>query len=166
MKKLAIAVFVIMLFAAGWVTNAIAGYRPMTGDASLDVTLGDLNVYTEGSSISDFIKNVSVSYNIPRVRVEYLINEVKMVPADVVMTVQIAKQLGIHVDVVVDKYKTNRGQGWGVIAKQLGMKPGSKEFHALKDSISGELKKAKGKGNHKAEKWQKTAFKGKKNKKK
>ncbi len=168
MKKTAIvALFALMFFVAGWATDTNAGYRPKTGDASLDVTLGDLNIYTEGNSISDFMKNVSVSYNIPRVRVEYLIYEIKMAPADVIMAALIAELLGIHVDVVVDKYKANKGKGWGVIAKQLGIKPGSKEFHALKNGAFGELKKAKGKSKkHKAKKWKKTAHKGKKNKKK
>jgi len=169
MKKTVImALFVMMLFAAGWTTNTNAAYKPKTGDASLDATLGDLNIYTEGSNISDFIKNVSVSYNIPIVRVENLIYKVKMVPADVVMAVLIARLLGIHVDVVVDKYKANKGKGWGVIAKQLGIKPGSKEFHALKNGAYGELEKVKGKGKHKEKKGKKSSKKGKgkKNKKK
>ena len=34
---------------------------------------------------------------------------------------------------VVDQYRKNKGQGWGVIAKSLGIKPGSAEFHALKE---------------------------------
>lgn len=40
-------------------------------------------------------------------------------------------------DQVVQVYKANQGKGWGVIAKRMGIKPGSAEFHALK---SGELK--------------------------
>ncbi len=33
---------------------------------------------------------------------------------------------------VVQVYQGNKGKGWGVIAKSLGIKPGSPEFHALK----------------------------------
>ena len=29
----------------------------------------------------------------------------------------------------------NRGQGWGVIAQRMGIKPGSAEFHALKGHL-------------------------------
>lgn len=168
MKKTGIVALVaLMLFASGWATDVEAKYRPRTGDASLDVTLGDLNVYTEGSSLSDFVKNVSVSYRIPKVRVEHLIYEVKMTPADVIMAALIAELLGIHVDVVVERYKANKGKGWGVIAKQLGIKPGSNEFHALKNGATGEMKKAKGKSKkykakskkHKAKKWKKTSYK-------
>ncbi|MBN2059597.1 MAG: hypothetical protein JW882_04185 [Deltaproteobacteria bacterium] len=33
---------------------------------------------------------------------------------------------------VMEEYNKNKGQGWGVIAKNLGIKSGSAEFHALK----------------------------------
>ncbi len=33
---------------------------------------------------------------------------------------------------VLERYKSGHGKGWGVLAKSLGIKPGSKEFHALK----------------------------------
>jgi hypothetical protein len=33
---------------------------------------------------------------------------------------------------VVEKYRNNKGKGWGALAKSLGIKPGSEEFHALK----------------------------------
>jgi hypothetical protein len=168
MKKTVIAALFALIFsAAGWATNTDAGYKPKTGDASLDVTLGDLNLYTEGDNLSDFVDNASASYNIPRVRVEHLLYDVKMTPADVIMAAIIAKLLGIHLDVVVDKYKANRGKGWGVIAKEMGIKPGSKEFHALKNGAYGELEKVKGKGKkNKGNKGKKNAHKGKKNKNK
>ena len=99
MKKTAILVLaIVMLFAAASAAQAGAAYKPRTGDASLDATLGDLNVHTHGDSVPEFIDNISVSYNIPRVEVETWIYKVQMVPADVVMTVLTAKLLGIHVD--------------------------------------------------------------------
>jgi hypothetical protein len=33
---------------------------------------------------------------------------------------------------VIEKYKSGKGKGWGALAKSLGIKPGSIEFHALK----------------------------------
>ena len=47
-------------------------------------------------------------------------------------------------------YEQDRGQGWGVIAKRMGIKPGSAEFHALKGNVgksSGRYKSHPGKGN-------------------
>ena len=48
-------------------------------------------------------------------------------------------------DEVLGEYKENNGKGWGVIAKNLGIKPGSREFHELKDDDSGMIALAKGK---------------------
>jgi len=156
----------VMLFGASTAVQAGSTYKPRTGDASLDASLGDLNVHTHGDSMPEFIDNISLSYNIPRVRIENWVYEVKMVPADVVMTVLIAKLLGIDVDVVVNKYKARRGKGWGVIAKELGIKPGSKEFHALKNGAFGELEKAKKKGKSKGNKGKKGKNSGSKGKNK
>lgn len=34
---------------------------------------------------------------------------------------------------VVKVYKANQGKGWVVIAKSMGIKPGSAEFYSLKN---------------------------------
>ena len=149
-----------------------AAYDPRTGDTMLDTTLGDLNVQTHGDNLSEFISNLSLSYNVPRLKIEYLIDEVKMTPADAYMTIGLAKIANRSIDEVVDEYKANKGKGWGVIAKQLGIKPGSKEFHALKNGGSDELEKVKkGKDKDKSkgkdkEKGKEKSKKGKKGKKK
>jgi hypothetical protein len=52
---------------------------------------------------------------------------------------------------VLKEYKTSKGKGWGVIAKSLGIKPGSAEFQALKngqDLFNGNKGKEKGKKKH------------------
>ena len=36
------------------------------------------------------------------------------------------------IDSVIAAHQEHEGQGWGVIAQSLGIKPGSEEFHALK----------------------------------
>jgi len=46
-------------------------------------------------------------------------------------------------------YQIHQGKGWGAIPKSLGIKPGSKEFHALK---KGDLDGGKGKGKGKGHK--------------
>ena len=35
-------------------------------------------------------------------------------------------------DYVLSKYRVKKSKGWGALAKSLGIKPGSREFHALK----------------------------------
>jgi len=164
-----ILLFIISSSAYGGEGSASATYNAKTGDSALDTTLGDLNVQTHGRNLSDFISNLSVSYNIPKIKIEDLLFKVEMTPADAYMTVGIAKIANKSIDEVVNEYKANKGKGWGVIAKNLGIKPGSKEFHALKKGGSVELDKAKGKGKDKGDgkgKGKKGSKKSKKKKKK
>ena len=121
-----ILLFVISSSAYGGERSVSATYDAKTGDSTLDTTLGDLNVQTHGRNLSDFISNLSLSYNIPKIKIEDLLFKVKMTPADAYMTVGIAKMTNKPIDEVVAEYKANKGRGWGVIAKRLGIKPGSK----------------------------------------
>jgi hypothetical protein len=50
------------------------------------------------------------------------------------------------IDYVIEKYKAEKGKGWGVLAKSLGIKPGSKDFHALKQGQDLYVDKDRGKG--------------------
>ena len=74
-------------------------------------------------------------------------------PADAYIVFRLGEMSGRPYDRVLREYKTSKGKGWGVIAKSLGIKPGSKEFHALKRSQDlyngqGGMGKGKGKGKH------------------
>ena len=73
-------------------------------------------------------------------------------PSDVYMCLRVGEIAEQPIDRVVDEYQRQKGQGWGVIAKNLGIKPGSDEFHALKagqfsaeNSSESSSKKNKGK---------------------
>ena len=48
-----------------------------------------------------------------------------------------SRALGIPCLDVVQRYERNPGIGWGNLAKQMGIKPGSREFHALKNGAIG-----------------------------
>ena len=69
-------------------------------------------------------------------------------PADVYMAFRLGEMSHRPVTQVVEVYEQNRGKGWGALAKRLGIKPGSAEFHALKrghDLDGGGPEKGKGK---------------------
>ncbi|MDH4100189.1 MAG: hypothetical protein OEV28_06395 [Nitrospirota bacterium] len=53
-------------------------------------------------------------------------------PADAYMVLRLGEICDKPAGYVLERYKANQGKGWGVLAKSLGIKPGSKEFHALK----------------------------------
>jgi len=54
-------------------------------------------------------------------------------PSDAYMVLRLSEISGRSPQVVLREYKNFREQGWGVTAKKLGIKPGSKAFKALKD---------------------------------
>ena len=54
-------------------------------------------------------------------------------PADAYMLLRLGEMSKKPTEDVIKKYKANKGKGWGVFAKSLGIKPGSKEFHDLKN---------------------------------
>ena len=69
------------------------------------------------------------------------------------MVLRLAEMSRQPTDYVVDQYRSGSGKGWGALAKNLGIKPGSKEFHALKngddlqdDKNRGKEEKKNGKG--------------------
>ena len=53
-------------------------------------------------------------------------------PADAYMIFRLGEMSGRPADYVLERYGAEKGRGWGALAKSLGIKPGSSEFHALK----------------------------------
>lgn len=83
------------------------------------------------ADLGSFKADLSVTFGVPEAKVEGLF-EVMPKAADVYMCLRIGEVAHQPIDRVVEERKRNAGQGWGVIAKNLGIKPGSDEFHALK----------------------------------
>ena len=108
---------------------------------------------------SGFRARLATRFRIGNAKIEAVISNVEK-PADAYIVFRLGEMSGQSTDNVVENYKIGKGKGWGALAKSLGIKPGSKEFHALKrghdlyDSESKSKNKAKGKG--------KTKSKGKK----
>ena len=106
---------------------------------------------------SGFRARLATRFRIGNAEIEAVVSTVEK-PADAYMVFRLGEMSGQSTDYVIEKYKIGVAKGWGALAKSLGVKPGSKEFHALKrgqDLYDSESKsKTKGKG--------KTKSKGKK----
>lgn len=98
--------------------------------ADLDSFLSGLNTRAS-ADIDEYGTRLSVQFETPLPQVQSLLRSVA-VPADAFMCLQLARMLGLAPERVVQTYNANRGRGWGVIAQEMGIKPGSPEFHALK----------------------------------
>ncbi|WP_146908172.1 hypothetical protein [Arenimonas daejeonensis] len=126
------------------VDNFAFGFSPRTGDAWVDTQLGDINVFARGNT-DGFIDDVVVSYGAPRYpAVRELYYDRRWAPGDIYYACAIAYQLRRPCLEIVDIYQRDHGQGWGAIAKRLGIKPGSPAFHALKGNVGKGHGKMKG----------------------
>lgn len=98
--------------------------------AGLDDFLSSLNIQAR-ADMNGFSARVGAQFGVPEAQVRTVISTVKE-PADAFMVFQLGQMAQKPPEKVVQVYQTHRGKGWGVIAKELGIKPGSPEFHALK----------------------------------
>jgi len=72
-------------------------------------------------------------FNIGDTKVAFLISNVDK-PVDSYMVLRLSELSNRPVDDVLKVYKNSHGRGWGSIARHLGIKPGSAEFHEFKAS--------------------------------
>lgn len=123
------------------------GQNYATGDAELNNTLVSVNTESK-TNISDFKNRVVKTYGTNLNQVNSLFAG-GMTAGDVIIAYEIAKIINKPVNSVQNAWAKNKLTGWGVIAKNLGIKPGSAEFHQLKNntkSHAGGVKPGKGNG--------------------
>ncbi len=94
-----------------------------------------------------FKADLSVTFGVSEPKIDGLF-ELMASPGDVYMALRIGEVANQPVERVVAELEKNKGQGWGVIAKNLGIQPGSKEFHALKKSRLSSHSGGKSSGKH------------------
>lgn len=141
MKKL---LFLLLLLPGQLLWAQSLTFKANTGDAELDANVSQINADAK-LNFSLFKNQMSVQYNISENKIESLRIQSKMEPGDIFLALEIGKLSGKNIDEVVKSYEKNKGKGWGAIAKDLGIKPGSKEFHALKGNSKKQKDKGKGK---------------------
>ncbi|GAB3344130.1 hypothetical protein [Marilutibacter aestuarii] len=106
-------------------------WNPRTGDAWVDAWLGDMNRY--GSAYPDaFIDEIVRYHEAPRALVRELLVERKWRPGDVYYACGLAAVSGRPCRHVADRWQRGGAEGWGAIAVELGVEPGSAAFMRLK----------------------------------
>ena len=153
MKKVITMAALMMAFA---VNAQTIKFEPKTGDSQMDQVLKDIDAKAQ-KDIKVFTDEIATRFELPKIKIEEM---VKTMPAgDVYMVAQTAEITKKPIDDVAKTYEANKGKGWGATAKELGIKPGSKEFHAMKDKV-----KAHGNKKDKGAKASNKGGKGKKDK--
>ena len=119
-------------------------YRSSTGDATLDAVLDTINLlYNDEPDY--YVEQIVYETQAPPVYVREYIQERRYAPADVYMIGELSQLSGKSFNDVARTFDTNRARGWGVVAKELGIKPGSAQFHALKNGTTVFVERGRGK---------------------
>lgn len=136
LRKTAISLICLMavLCLAG---GAAYAYSPSTGDKVLDSRLDAIDTYAAAHPDA-FVTNLSVTYKVDEQTIRDSLAQ-GMKPADVYMSLRLGSITGTPPAELQKGFLSNPGKGWGVIAKSLGVKPGSAGFKSLK---SGAVKAA------------------------
>lgn len=105
---------------------------PLTAFAGgLEDFLASVNIQAR-ADLPGFSAKISTQFGVPVAQVQSVVQTVRE-PADAFMVFQLGKMAGTAPERVMEIYTPNRKKGWGAIAKDLGIKPGSAAFHALKN---------------------------------
>ena len=134
--------FLALLLAGSFAIGAqaqVVGYNFRTGDVWMDSQLGYVNDFARRDR-NYFVDDLVESFGAPRYLVNDLLDKRHWEPGDVYYACSLAYAAHRPCGDVAREYEQNRGQGWGVMAQRMGIKPGSAEFHAMK----GQMGKSKG----------------------
>jgi hypothetical protein len=118
----------------------------------------DFNIRAEADP-SGFRASLAARFNVGDTQITAVLSNVER-PADAYMVLRLGEMSAKPTGYVIEKYKTGKGKGWGALAQSLGIKPGSKEFHALKRGSDFFDDNDKGKGNDKGKSKSKGKGKG------
>jgi len=90
----------------------------------------DFNIQVQADP-SGFRTSLAARFQVGDVEIKAVLGNVDQ-PADAYMLFRLGEMSNQPISRVIEVYKAQKGKGWGSLAQSLGIKPGSKEFHALK----------------------------------
>ena len=91
----------------------------------------DLSIQAQADP-SGFRARLGARFRIGDAQISAVLSNVEY-PGDAYMVLRLGEMSGRPTDYVINQYRSGKGKGWGALAKSLGIKPGSEEFHALKN---------------------------------
>jgi hypothetical protein len=139
---------ILLILISFIVYSASAQVSFNTGNVQLDTDLNTINA-SASANFGSFKGDLIVSYNVSEKKIDYMKVSLNMAPGEIYFALEIAKLSKTPIDEVITIYKNNKSKGWGYIAKEAGIKPGSSEFHQLKNNANSKKNKGKGKGKRK-----------------
>ena len=90
----------------------------------------DFNIRAEADP-SGFRARLAARFKIGDTQINAVLSNIDK-PADAYIVLRLGEMSAKPTDYVMERYRSEKGKGWGALAKSLGIKPGSKQFHDLK----------------------------------
>jgi hypothetical protein len=119
--------------------------------ADVNAYIRSLNVVAEGD-IGGFRTRLGAHFGTSGTTLDLVLSSGAS-PGEAAVLLWLGQRSNTPMETVLQTYQSQKGQGWGAIAKSLGIKPGSADFHALKEGrlgwypdSEGGSSKGKGKG--------------------
>lgn len=139
MKKIIFLFTIILSF------NLSAQVKFNTGDTEMDNDLISINADAK-LNLDAFKADLTTTFGVSAKNLDYMVS-INMEPAEMYLALEISSSVNKPVESVIDMYEANRDKGWGYVAQQMGIKPGSPEFQALKGKSKTKKENASKNGN-------------------
>jgi hypothetical protein len=110
-----------------------------TGDRDLDAQLVKIDEKAKADP-DVFFRQLSQQHNIPEAEIRQEKERRGLGYGDTYMAAALSRLSKRPIGAVAEEYKPKEGKGWGVMAMNMGIKPGSPEFHQMKDNAGGSVK--------------------------
>jgi hypothetical protein len=98
--------------------------------ADLQIFLSDLNLSARQDP-GGFRAELGARFDVSGARLDLILRSVDS-PAEAAVVLWLGEHSQQPPERVLRVYRERRGQGWGAVARGLGIKPGSADFHDLK----------------------------------
>jgi hypothetical protein len=141
-------IIILLLSLLPFISSAQISFN--TGNVQFDSDLNTINA-NANLDFGAFKTDLSVGYNVSEKKIEHMRGTLNMAPGEIFLALEISKISKTSVDNIVYHYKKHKNKGWGYIAKEAGIKPGSAEFHQLKNNSRNKKNKGKGHKNSKSQ---------------
>ena len=130
MKKF-LTVLAGLIFLGLFVRGTVSAQQPKTGDRRLNSLLGKIDTRAEAEP-DVFFQQLSQKHNIPEQEIRQAKERNGLSYGDIYMATALSKISRKPVGAVAEDFHRNPGRGWGAMAMNLGIKPGSPEFKQMK----------------------------------
>ena len=116
-------------------TLTLLTFTATLAQADLAHYLSDLDALAR-KDMNHFSAQLGVHFGLSNADLELVFRTVDGA-AEAAVVLWLGERSRKSLDTVLETYRTKKTQGWGAMAKSLGIKPGSAEFHALKQGNLG-----------------------------